>query len=113
MFFGGIRYGYAFFNDYADNIIIKDNYWGNFTGDLYKKSLHASWVEFVAGFKVELFTNFFLGWSLRGRVLISKTKSERPDPYWIPGFGKGNAKTSVGFNYSIFYNIPLYKTKHQ
>ena len=112
MFIGGIRYGYSFFNDYAENIIIKDNYWGDFNGNLSKRSLNAQWLEFVAGFKVEVFKNLFLGWTLRGRILITKSK-EKTDPYWIPGFGKGSAKTSVGFNYSIFYSIPLYKTKHK
>ena len=37
MFIGGIRYGYSFFNHYAENIVIKDNYWGDFNGNLSEK----------------------------------------------------------------------------
>lgn len=109
MMIGGIRYGHAFFSHYAENIFIKDSYWGNFNGDLSKKTLNAQWIEFVAGLRTEVIKNFFLGWTLRGRILISKSKNNPTEPYWIPGFGKGSATSSFGFNFSIFYNIPLYK----
>jgi len=113
MFIMGIRYGFSLFNNLANSIRIKDNYWGNFNGDISRKSLSAHWVEFVAGFRTELFKNFYLGWTLRGRMLLAKTKDNETGPYWIPGFGKGSAKSAVGFNYSIFYSIPLYKMKHK
>jgi len=111
MFIGGIRYGYSFFSDYAQNIIIKDSYWGDFNGGIPKSSLSAQWLELVVGFRTELFKNLFLGWTLRGRLLLAKSKDDETGPYWIPGFGKGNTKTGIGFNYSIFYSIPLYKAK--
>jgi hypothetical protein len=109
MFTGGIRYGYAFYTDYADSIVIKDNYWGNYHGSLPKKSMNAQWFEIAFGMKTELFKNFFIGWSLRSRILLAKSKNDIIVPYWIPGYGKGIAKANFGFNYSIFYSIPLYK----
>jgi hypothetical protein len=112
MIFGGIRFGMATFTHYAENITIENNYWGNyFYGSVAKKNLKAYWIEASAGVRAELFKNFFMGWSLRGRILIKKTGDEYMYPYNIPGFGKGNKKSRLGFNYSLYYRIPIYKEK--
>ena len=109
MLIAGIRYGYAFFNDHADSIRIKDNYWGDFHGNLPAKSLKAQWIELVFGLRTEVFKNFYLGFSIRSRMRLAKIKEDQAEPYWIPGYGKGNAKACFGFNYSIYYSLPLYK----
>lgn len=109
MFMGGIRFGYAFYTDHVDSIRIKDNYWGNFYGNLPSKAMSALWIELLVGLKTEVFKNFYLGCSLRSRILLAKTKEDQTTPYWIPGYGKGNVKTCFGFNYSVYYAIPVYK----
>ena len=109
MFMGGIRLGYALYSDHADSIRIRAGYWGNYYSSLPAKTMNAEWIELLAGLKTEVIKNFYLGCSLRWRILLAKTKEDMTDPYWIPGYGKGTVKTCFGFNYSIYYAIPVYK----
>lgn len=108
MFLLGIRYGFSFFNNQINDIIIQDNYWGDFNGNISQKSFHAQWAELVGGIRAEVFKNFYIGWSLRGRFLLHKTKDKQATTYWIPGYGKGDAKSAIGFNYSLLYRIPMF-----
>jgi hypothetical protein len=110
MTFIGIRYGYSRMKHSADSIIIPENYWGGITDLNIPESVYnAHWVEFVAGIRAELFQNFFLGWSLRARILLAHTKNQYMEPYNIPGYGNGSKKGNFGFNFSVYYRIPLYK----
>ncbi len=74
--------------------------------------LTASWIEVVGGVKAELFDNLFLGFSTRLNYLVSNKKPENFDNLFIPGFNRTyEGKFGVGFNYSLSYFIPLYKSK--
>jgi hypothetical protein len=112
MVFGGIRFGYSNYSHEAANISIAENYWGTETvAVLPPVSLTAHWFEVTAGIRGELFKNFFVGWSFRGRVMLWQKKDANMYAYNIPGYGAGNKKSQLGFNYSIYYRIPLFKTK--
>jgi hypothetical protein len=113
MLFGGLRYGYSSFRQRADNISVSDPYWGDVTGgSIPEARVNAHWVEVTAGIRGELFKNFFMGWSFRGRVMLHQSAGENLTPCLIPGFGAYNGKrANLGFTYSIFYRIPLYKTE--
>lgn len=111
LFFLGCRYGMSFFNHTVNDILIKDSYWGNYNGTISPKSSLAQWIELTGGIRAEVIKNFYFGWSLRARILLHKTKEAQNTIYWIPGYGKGNVKSAIGFNYSIFYSIPVFKTK--
>lgn len=73
----------------------------------------ASWLEFVFGTKVELFSNIFMGASIRLGFLLSDSDNARFPNLWIPGFNKvtDDSRFGVGYNYSISYFLPLYKKK--
>lgn len=77
----------------------------NFSG------LSATWLEAVFGTKVELFSNIYLGASIRLGLLLSQKEDEGFPTLWIPGFNKvtSDSRFGVGYNYSISYFIPLYK----
>jgi hypothetical protein len=106
----GIRYGFSKFNHSASDIITPENYWGKVTDYSVPESLYtAHWIEIVAGIRTELFRNFFMGWSIRSRILIAHTRDPNMDPYNIPGYGNGSKKGTVGFNFSVYYMIPVYK----
>ncbi|WP_293296025.1 DUF6048 family protein [Allomuricauda sp.] len=77
--------------------------------------LSATWLEFVAGAKVELFANIFVGMSARMGFLITNTENEEFPNLWIPGFNKVTEGSNFGvsYNYSISYFIPLYKKAKQ
>jgi hypothetical protein len=112
MLFLGLRFGSSEMTHSADNITIFSPYWGNYTeGSVPEKHLNAYWTELVAGVRAELFKNFFMGWSVSGRLMLKQDKDDTIDPYNIPGFGNGSKKSGFGFNYSIYYKIPIFKEK--
>ena len=115
MLYGGIRYGFASFNQEARNIQISDPYWGDFSGGAVpRERVNAHWVEINVGLRGEIFRNFFIGWGFRGRILIDQSAGEYMAPYLIPGFGVfDNKKTNIGFTYSIYYRIPIYKVEYK
>jgi hypothetical protein len=88
-------------------------YWGIApTLNIGNTHAFAQWVEIGTGVKVEVFKNIYLGWSLRGRMLLSKTMGQNGVfPYIIPGYGQGENSSNFGVNYSIYYQIPLMKMK--
>jgi hypothetical protein len=107
----GLCYGISNLKHSADSIKIPENYWG-IVPDLYnfqESNYSAQWIELVAGLRTELFRNFFIGWSIRARFLVTHTKDQHMDPYNIPGYGSGQKKSTMGFNFSIYYRIPFYK----
>jgi hypothetical protein len=114
MLFLGLRYGTSLMNQVANNISVLGGYWGDYTGgEVPKSTLKAYWIEAVLGLRTELFKNFFMGWSVRGRVILKKSNDPYMDPFFIPGFGKGNKWSGFGFNYSLYYRIPIWKEKQK
>lgn len=107
MFFAGVRYGVSFFKHEASDLVISDPYWGDFSGTIPIKSMSAHWLEFTTGIRAKIFNNIYLGWSLRGRLLIYKPGDNNMSPYYIPGYGKVNGRNTLGFRYSVFYQLPF------
>jgi hypothetical protein len=112
MVFFGFRYSFSEQKHSADNILIQDDYWGDFYAEsVPETTFYGHWLELAGGIRAELFRNVFIGWSFRGRLLLYKSKNPSMEPYYIPGFGKGGKRVALGFNYSIYYKIPLFKVK--
>ncbi|WP_046745756.1 DUF6048 family protein [Kordia zhangzhouensis] len=74
-------------------------------------SLNGHWVEVVAGIKVEVLQNIYMGFSLRLNRLLNTKEPENFQNLFIPGFNKVTTDNNVGagFNYTISYSIPIYK----
>ena len=74
-------------------------------------SLNGHWVEVVAGIKVELYSNIYMGFSFRLNRLLSTKEPENFQNLFIPGFNKVTSDSNIGagFNYTISYSIPIYK----
>lgn len=108
--FIGARYGYSNFNQESDGITTS-NYWGSIISAVPLHSMNAHWAELVFGMKGELFSNFFLGWSLRAKFPIYVTKDENIKPYIIPGIGKIANGTPFDFTFGFYYRFPIFKTK--
>lgn len=112
MVFFGFRYGFSGQRHSADNIIIENDYWGDYFAESVPVSkFYGHWLELAGGIRAELFRNVFIGWSFRGRLMLYKSKKPAMEPYYVPGFGKGSKRVALGFNYSIYYKIPLFKTR--
>lgn len=108
----GLRYGFTTFWHQADQIIVNDPVWGNFTGgSLDRKWLGANWLEITTGMRAELLRNLYLGWSVRFRINIWQQPDASMQPYHVPGYGRAWNNSAVGFNYSLYYKIPIIKKK--
>ncbi len=108
MFYAGFRYGLSFFTHEADNITIPDDYFSGLSGGhIVENQLNAHWIALVGGVRVQLFDNIFMGWSIQANIKLAQVKDTNMDPYYVPGFGKGNKRTGAIINYSIAYRIPM------
>ncbi len=105
----GARYGICVFNHSATDILIPDDYWGDYIPSSYENSLKGYWAEVVAAVKAEMLPNLFMGWSLRYKFLMNPGMDPLVPPYLVPGFGSGGKDRNFGFTYSIFYKIPFLK----
>ena len=117
--FLGLRYGSSNFSNkiVSYNVRNSDAYFSNFVDIDYQtidhSNLTGSWLEIIAGVKVETFNNVYLGFSLRLNKLLSTQKPENFDNLYIPGFNKVTDDNTFGsgFNYTLTYSIPLRKKK--
>lgn len=105
----GFRYGMSVFSQSSENVLIPGTYWDDNMPEPYENKLTGHWVELVGAMKAELFPNFFLGWSVRYKILLNPDMDPLMTPELVPGFGTGGKSSMLGFTYSIFYKIPLLK----
>ncbi len=116
--FVGMRYGFSThkqtlnsYRIYQSNFHVDDESILTQTPGTEFSSLNGHWVEVVAGIKVELYDNIYMGFSLRLNRLLSSKEPENFQNLFIPGFNKVTTDSNVGagFNYTISYSIPIYK----
>jgi len=105
LFLAGVRLGMTNFGYDLTNVTITDNYWGgtetiNYTNQRSTKV----WFEIVAGVRVEVFKNIFMGWTVRNKNLIGEDKPGKVFPWYIPGFGQ-NTGSNWGINYTVGYHF--------
>ncbi len=87
-------------------VIIDDRYVGN----INESGLSASWVELVLGLKVNVWKQFFMGYTTR-LMIRSGVKGENVLlANELPGFGSTNRTARLIFNYYIGYRI-AFKSK--
>ncbi len=110
IFFSGFRLGFSQFNHQASDILIRNDYWGDYQIDeISSNKLRAFWFSAVLGMKVELTENLFIGWSLRGRIMLAKDRDPDMPPDMIPGYGKGDSSSNLGIQYFVSFRVPLLK----
>ena len=113
----GLRGGFSAFNQELNSYKIYNSnpYWGEMprviSGEKFN-GLTAGWIEVVAGLKVKVYNNIFVGFSLRMNTLIfDKKPSDNFENLYIPGFNRTyDGNFGAGLNYTISYFIPFYKT---
>ena len=114
----GLRYGVSSFSQTLNSYQIynPNPYFGEATviypTDNNKfDGLSAQWIEVAVGMKAEVFNNVFVGFSFRLNRLMSQKLPDNFDNLYIPGFNRTyNGSFGVGFNYTVSYFIPLYKS---
>ena len=112
----GLRYGFSTFNQTLNSYSVynTNQYFGEneliISGEKFD-GLNAQWLEVVAGMKAEVFNNVFVGFSFRVNKLFGQKQPNNFENLYIPGFNRTyNGDFGVGFNYSVSYFIPLYKS---
>jgi hypothetical protein len=113
----GLRYGVSSFSQTLNSYEIYDpnhDYLGEaptvYPNDEFK-GLSAQWIEVVAGMKVKVINNVFVGFSVRLNRLVTQKQPDTFENLYIPGFNRTyNGEFGVGFNYTVSYFIPLYKS---
>lgn len=112
--FLGMRYGFSIFeqtlNSFTPNVnttyfpanpIIPVN---------ETETSNAHWTEFIVGFKVETFKNFFISASVSYKVMMSVKEPDNFKTLYSPGFNTiFESGTGFGFNYTLSYLIPFSK----
>lgn len=109
--YGGFRYGIARMRRSIPQYQVVGPYWGNVNGSFAPKTLLPMWGELILGLKVEVLNNFFMGWSLHTRILITQHVDKDVRPYLIPGFGKATGNAVFDFNYTVSYRIPMFRPR--
>jgi hypothetical protein len=103
----GARLGFSSFDRSVPFISVDENYWGGYTGSLGGESFFSQWAEVVIVLKTEIFRNIFLGWNLRGKIMLFSPEDKNMNERYIPGFGAGDANSAASFDFYIYYRFPL------
>ena len=117
MIYIGLRYGISTFSQELNSYKIynTNSYFAettpNYSGQKFD-GLSAQWLEFVAGVKVKVVNNVFVGFSARINYLVTEKSPDNFANLYIPGFNRTyEGSFGVGFNYTVSYFLPLYNQK--
>ena len=107
----GVRLGYSIFKYDITDVSINNPYWGEFDHNYQLKGIssNALWGEFLAGLKVNIASNWSLGWEVKFHGIFKYKNNENSKPWYIPGYGTRNGKWAFGL--SLYYTIPLNKDR--
>lgn len=102
----GLRYGFSPFSYKVTDITVNDSYWGEHsTFGIPSQSVTAGYLEFLAGVRVNIVSNFSIGWDIRFRSILHESAAKYGEPMYIPGYGKRGSGLSGSL--SIIYTLPL------
>lgn len=105
----GARLGVAAWERAAPRITVEPGYWGEYAGTLESDIFIRQWAEVVLVLKTELFSNVFIGWNIRGKLLLFDRGDRHMSERYIPGFGAGETGSTFGFDFYIYYRFSLRK----
>ena len=104
----GLLFGHSSFDHSAENLSIIDNRYGHLDiAGIEYPGQNANWLEPYFSIKVEIFANFYLGWSMRGRKYLWGSDFDKLKPKIIPGFGNFNTNSNACVTYNVLYKIPF------
>jgi hypothetical protein len=104
-FFIGGRYGFSPFSYDITNVVIDNEYWGGSeVRNFYDINTTKHWLEVVAGLRVEVLRNIYMGWNVRLKMQLGRQKPGEVSPWFIPGIGIQSIG-NWGFNYTVGYKF--------
>ncbi|MGL5690899.1 MAG: DUF6048 family protein [Bacteroidales bacterium] len=110
MFFMGLRYGVSRSNYDIYNITQFNDYWGETqVVDILNQKATAQFAQVVAGIRVKMLKNLYLGWNVRYSLLFSTTEQANSRMWFIPGYGINNNNSSAAMmQFQITYKLPFF-----
>jgi hypothetical protein len=109
MFFIGFRYGKSKFSEQM-SIISDDDVWGTLTESYNNPEVKSHWLELTSGIKVKMYKFIWMGYTARFKFGLKSTGQLEMLSHDVPGYGRTDKETAWGFNYQIFFRIPLRPT---
>lgn len=106
MFFLGLRYGRSAFNEQL-SYSLSDTVYGDIQKTVSNESMTAGWGELTVGLRVKIWKELWMGYTARLKVAPSVGTPGEFIPYDIPGYGLASKKSYWGFNYQIYWRIPI------
>lgn len=110
MFFFGLRYARSSFQEQIV-MVNPDPYFGTLSYQLTNGSATAGWGELVAGIRVKIWKEFWMGFTSRMKFALGVNKGNAFTSYDVPGYGIVGDGANWGFNYQVFWRIPVVKPK--
>lgn len=110
--FAGLRYGFSPFRWTLRDVSVDGSYWGepekmNFP----ELSATAGYLEFLLGIKVKIYRNISMGWTFRYHRVLHESPTLNGKAWYIPGMGTSNS--AIGASLSVYYTLPLGKSKSE
>lgn len=106
IFFAGARLGFSPFSYSYKNSVVQNEYWGSaISQNMEGVNTTKVWFEVVAGIRVEVIKNIYMGWTVRNKKLLGTDMPGEIQPWYIPGFGVKDDGSSWGGNYTIGYKF--------
>jgi len=110
MFFIGLRYAHASFGDSVSySFADRANAYGTIKKNLVNTNLTANWAEITTGLRIKFWKFFWMGYTIRLKFAPQVHGNKELQPFDIPGYGDFARKAYWGFNYQIFFRIPVRK----
>jgi hypothetical protein len=108
MFFVGARYGRSTF---SENLVVEtiDPVWGAFSTSYSNSKINGNWAELTTGIRVKMWNFFWLGYTCRYKFALTTNETGDMIPHDVPGYGRTNKNSTWGFNYQVFFRIPVRK----
>ncbi|MEP0366042.1 MAG: DUF6048 family protein [Cyclobacteriaceae bacterium] len=104
----GLRYAQSNFSDKFDFVKATPGY-GENTFSYENPDARLIWMELVMGLNLPLSDNFHMGYTIRYKVFRNVDRIDVLKPFDVPGFGRYEKRTAMGFSYYIGWAIPLKK----
>ena len=114
--FVGLRYGYSVFR-HKVAYRVPTELWGQLddrkqlviSPGIPWHYLSGHWAEAVSGLKVNVWRNWFMGYTLRLKVKLGINGETNLIANELPGYGTTNKSARLAFSYYIYYHFPYRK----
>lgn len=106
----GFRLGFSAFKYDITDIALTEPYWREVTTlDILNQKSHAFWGEALVGLRIKIWGPLSAGWQLKYHGLFKLKETPNSKPWYIPGYGQRKGPITASF--SIYYTLPLSRSK--